>query len=262
MSRISLHLEGIGKQKLLIPFFTAGYPTLRQSLEMVKIATDCGADFVELGMPFSDPLADGPVIQHSSHVALQRGANLKCILDGVQGLRNHIETPLILMGYLNPIIAYGSSKFLSRAARVGVDGLIIPDLPVEEAIDLGEEIEQKGMSTILLISPTSPRPRWKNIDRYSTDFVYAVTVTGVTGSGQKFDNNTDHYLRLLKRSLSKPFVAGFGVDSPEAAKRLCRSADGIVIGSALIRLMDSASNAAEARRKVAKFLTSIRKAIS
>jgi tryptophan synthase alpha chain len=202
------------------------------------------------------------VIQHSSHVALKRGANLKLILSGVESLRKSIETPLILMGYLNPIIAFGTSKFLSRAARVGVDGLIIPDLPVEEAIGFGEQIEKRGMSTILLVSPTSPRERWHDIDRYSTDFVYAVTVTGVTGAGRKFDIHTDHYLRQLRRSLSKPFVAGFGVDSPEAAKRLCRSADGVVIGSALIKLIDSARNAAEARRKVTRFLTSVRKALS
>jgi len=262
MGRIADYLEQPTHEKLLIPFFTAGYPTMRQSLDLVGVAEDSGADFVELGMPFSDPLADGPAIQYSSHCALEKGTTIKGILEALTSVRKSIGLPVILMGYLNPLLAFGESRFVRAAARAGVDGLIVPDLPVEEAEELGGLVEKQGMSMILLVAPTSPRARWTAVDLRSTDFVYAVTVAGVTGGGRRFGSATDLYLRQLRRSLSKPYVAGFGVDSPESAKRLCRNADGVVIGSALVRIIRDARNQCDCRRNVARFLKRIRAAIS
>lgn len=261
MNRIARRVRAINGDKLLVPFFTAGYPDMKSSLELVKVAADAGADMVELGMPFSDPLADGPAIQFSSHRALQAGTSLRSILEGVRQLRRSVDLPLILMGYLNPMMAFGVGKFVRAAARSGVDGFIVPDLPVDGAGYYLDELAAHDMSAVFLVAPTSSRDRITAIDLHSTNFVYAVTITGVTGAGQQFDRATDRYLRQLKRMISKPFVAGFGVSSPDSARRLCRHADGVVIGSALVGLVREAKNGADARRRVARFLTDVRRAI-
>lgn len=261
MNRVAERVAGVDGAKLLIPFFTAGYPDMKASLDYAKAAADAGADIIELGMPFSDPLADGPAIQYSSHQALQAGVNLRSILKGVEQLRRTVDLPVILMGYLNPMMAYGMNKFLRQAARAGVDGFIIPDLPVDDATDYLDAMQANRLSVVFLVAPTSPPERIKAADMNSSDFVYAVTVTGVTGTGRKFSRSTDRYLRQLRRLVSKPYVAGFGVSSPESAQRLCRYADGVVIGSALVKLIRDSGNKGQARRDIARFLSSVRKAI-
>jgi len=261
VNRIAATVGSLGKRKLLVPFFTAGYPDFHSSLELVRIARDCGADIVELGIPFSDPLADGPEIQHSSKVALDNGVHLGKILQGVQTLRQTVAFPLILMGYYNPVLVYGQSRLLARARRCGVDGFIIPDLPVEDGASFAEDARARGLSLVFLVAPTSTTERIALIDSRSCDLVYAVTVTGVTGTGKKFDTATDRYLKRLRDKLSKPFVAGFGVSSPETAQRLCRFADGVVIGSALVKIMREAKNKPALFRQVGRFLSTVRKAI-
>jgi tryptophan synthase alpha chain len=165
------------------------------------------------------------------------------------------------MGYYNPIIAYGRSRFLQDAKSSGVDGFIIPDLPVDEADRLCCEAVELGLSPVFLVSPTSTRARIKLIDNRSSDFVYAVTVTGVTGAPTAFGRETDDYLQSLRNQLTKPFVAGFGVASPESARRLCRYADGVVIGSALVRTIREAGGRRQSTTEVAKFLKRMRKAL-
>lgn len=261
MNRVTQVVSRVDDRKLLVPFFTAGYPDMKTALDLVEAAEDAGADMVELGMPFSDPLADGPAIQYSSHQALMGGVNLRTILDGVNHIRERVDLPIILMGYLNPVMAYGLSGFVRAAAQAGVDGFIIPDLPVDDADEYLKVIGANELSAVFLVAPTSPRERVTAVDLCSTDFVYAVTVTGVTGAGRKFDRATDRYLRQLRRMVSKPFVAGFGVSSPESAQRLCRYADGVVIGSALVNVLREARNKAEARRNVGRFLRDVRQAI-
>jgi len=248
-------------RKLLIPFFTAGYPDLKTSLELVQLAEAAGADVVELGMPFSDPLADGPEIQYSSQVALQNGVGLESILSAVGKLREEVSIPLVLMGYYNPILAYDPDRFLQQASRRGVDGFIIPDLPIEEADDFRKSAEALGLSSIFLVAPTSSRIRIRAIDAACSDLVYAVTVTGVTGSGRRFDNSTDRYLKGLQEQLTHPFVAGFGVSSPESATRLARYADGVVIGSVLVQMLREAKTRAAALGQVGKFLRRVRRAL-
>jgi len=259
--RIADILAKRGSRKLLVPFFTVGYPTFKRSLELVRAAVDEGADMVELGMPFSDPMADGPQIQFSSQVALKNDTTLKSVLKAVSDLRQTINVSLILMGYVNPIVAYSEKRFLADAANAGADGLIIPDLPVDEAKSFKSVADSHGLSTIFLVSPTSNKERVEQIDGLSTDFVYAVTVTGVTGSGRKFGRETDDYLKRLKQTLRKPYVAGFGVSSAESARRLTRYADGVVIGSKLIGLILKAKSSREAVSRVAGFLRTIRRAI-
>ena len=261
MNRITKRLKERGNRKLLIPFFTVGFPDYRSSLDLVGAARDSGADFVELGIPFSDPLADGPEIQLSSMISLRSGTNIKHILKAVEAIRNRSEIPVILMGYYNPILAYGEERFFADASSSGVDGLIVPDLPVDEADRLKEFADSNSISTIFLVSPTSTDERIRLVERMSTDFVYAVTVTGVTGASRSFDTTTDRYLLKLKRTLHKPYVAGFGVSSAESARRLIRYSDGVVIGSALVRIITDAGSKREYLKQVSHFLCSIRKAI-
>lgn len=263
MNRIgqTLSLQATG-HKLLVPFLTVGYPTVAASLDLVKAAVDAGSDFVELGMPFSDPLADGPEIQHSSQVALGNGVRLRSILrETVPSLRQSTDIPLILMGYYNPLLSMGVESFIQSAYDCGVDGLIIPDLPCDEALTFTHLARMADISTVFLVAPTSSHDRIMAIDKASSDFVYAVTVTGVTGAGRKFSNETIQYLRQLRSSLSKPFVAGFGVSSASDARRLARHSDGVVIGSALIRIIRSARTNKSAVSQVYRFLSSVREAI-
>lgn len=261
MNRITQKLRERDKRKLLIPFFTVGFPDLRSSLDLVKVAVDCGADLVELGMPFSDPLADGPEIQLSSAAALRNGVNLKKILNAVKTIRSHSEVPLILMGYYNPILAYGEERFLADASKAGVDGLIIPDLPVEEAGSIKRAADAQNLSTIFLVAPTSTTDRIRRIEQMSSDFVYAVTVTGVTGARKGFSTATETYLAKLSWLLHKPFVAGFGVSSPESARRLVCYSDGVVIGSALVRTISNARAKWLYLKQVGRCLSSIKDAI-
>ena len=260
-NRIAGVLSTLGTRKMLVPFFTAGFPDMKTSMKLIETAAACGCDMIEIGMPFSDPMADGPQIQYSSHVALANGTNLDMILDGVRQIRETVQIPLILMGYYNPIIAHGEKRFLREAAEAGVDGFIIPDLPVEEAGDFSKCAESIGLSMIFLVSPTSSPKRVRLIDRSSTDLVYALTVTGVTGSGRKFGQDTDDYLKSLKQRLRKRFVAGFGVSSPASAERLGKYADGVVIGSALVKIIRQAPNNRKATAEVERFLKSVRKAL-
>lgn len=260
-NRISCLLKHRRHNKLLVPFFTAGFPSLRTSLDCVRVAVDNGADMVELGMPFSDPLADGPQIQFSSHQALKQGINLHQILNGVTQLRKKIDVPLILMGYYNPIWSYGEEQFLRDAKSAGVDGLIIPDLPVDEAVSYCRSIKRYNLSAIFLVAPTSVPKRIEIIDKRSSDFVYAVTVTGVTGARTHFGRDTDKYLAGLRRTLGKPFVAGFGVSSPDSARRLSRYADGVVIGSALVAKIREARSVSAGLRAIGSFLKKTRRAL-
>jgi tryptophan synthase alpha chain len=261
MNRISECVRRLNGRKLLIPFFTVGYPSIKASRDLVMTAIEAGADMIELGMPFSDPLADGPAIQYSSHVALQNGVKMRSILDQAKAVRSQSDIPLILMGYYNPILAFGLERFLRKAKQVEVDGFIIPDLPVEDAEALMTYCARLDLSNIFLVAPTSVRQRMTAIDIASTDFVYAVTVAGVTGTGKRFGSDTARYLRQLRTKLSKPFVAGFGVDRPETARRMCCYADGVVIGSALVQLVKEAPNIRTARDRVGKFLRHTRQAI-
>jgi tryptophan synthase alpha chain len=261
MSRIGDIFGNPKRRKLLIPFFTSGYPTRAKSVELVRVALDSGADMVELGMPFSDPMADGSEIQLSSQTALDRGHTMADLFGTVTKIRSASAVPLILMGYFNPVLAHGLDKFTSRLAECGGDGLIIPDLPVDEAAQLAVPAERNGLSMVYLIAPTSSRSRVAAIDRAATDFAYAVTVTGVTGGRSGYRKETMQYLRGLKHQLTKPFVAGFGVSSPESARQLAHYADGVVIGSALIKTYRTSPNHQTGLIAVGHLLKSIRRGL-
>lgn len=226
----------VEKEKALACFLTAGYPTPEELLPLVCAIEKGGADIIELGMPFSDPMADGPVIQLSSQIALQQGVTLEWMLSQVRLIRQRSEIPIVLMGYLNPIIAYGAEKFFNDSSLAGVDGIILPELPLEEQGRYADLISANRLANILLVTPTTSTKRIVLIDKGSSGFLYCVSTAGVTGSPKsKIDTN---YIKKVKTTAKKnPVLVGFGIKSAEDAKRAVLNADGVIVGSALIELI-------------------------
>lgn len=235
-NRITKTLDSLKEQKkkALVLFLTAGYPKFDSTVPLVLKLAQAGADIIELGMPFSDPLADGPVIQHSSQVALKQGITLDGILSQVKTIRQHSDIPLVLMGYMNPILSYGTKKFFTAAEYAGVDGMVLPELPFEESERYKSIFENVGLANILLVTPTTPYKRIAMIDRASRGFLYCVSTTGVTGSAGQSKSNT-YISRVKKFAKKNPVLVGFGIETPTDAQRVARYADGIIVGSALIR---------------------------
>lgn len=223
-------------EKALACFLTAGYPRPEELLPLLGAIEKGGADIIELGMPFSDPMADGPVIQLSSHVALQQGVTLEWILSQIPLIRRRSDIPIVLMGYLNPIMAYGAEKFFNTAALAGVDGIILPELPLEEQDRYEDFIKDNKLANILLVTPTTSPERITLIDKRSSGFLYCVSTAGVTGSRKrKLDTN---YVKKVKTSAKKnPVLVGFGISTAEDARRAVSNADGVIVGSALIELI-------------------------
>lgn len=221
----------------VIPFLTAGFPTRSVFVDAAKAAYESGARALEIGMPFSDPLADGPSIQYSSQVALANGVDLADVLKLTEKVRRAIPIPLVLMGYLNPIVQMGMDRFVRAATAAGASGTIIPDCPIEEADDWIRASKGGGLANIFLIAPTSPNERIARIDRRSTAFSYCVSVTGVTGARRDFAGATRQYLRRVRAIAKKPFVVGFGISQPAHIKALKGLADGFVVGSVLVNIL-------------------------
>lgn len=245
--RISRELGRIRAQhgKALVLFITAGYPELSSTVALVPKLAEAGADLIEIGMPFSDPLADGPVIQESSAVALKNGVTISTILNDVRTIRTSCEVPIVLMGYVNPILRYGPKRFFDDAAAAGVDGLILPELPLEESGRFGEQMKANGLAQILLVAPTTPPERIRKIDAASEGFLYCVATTGVTGTGGK--PATGEYLaRVKSHAVKNPVLAGFGIATPDDARRTVERADGVIIGSALMQRLRNGDEAAAA----------------
>lgn len=233
MNRIKNLFKQPGEK--LIPFLTAGFPTLKDTIHLVLAAERAGADMIELGIPFSDPLADGPIIQASSQVALDNGVTLSWILNQVQMIRETSEIPLALMGYINPILNYGNEVFVSDCQSVGVDGLIVPDLPLDEADEFISLCKSKSISPILLIAPNTPDDRIRTLSNVVEDLLYCVSILGVTGSKLTNDEILTAYLSRVRAASSTPFIAGFGIKSRRDVKRINQIADGAVVGTALIK---------------------------
>lgn len=255
MSRLQRVLSG-ARRPLVIPFVTAGFPELHSTLGIVTAIAEAGADMIELGVPFSDPLADGPTIQRSSERALANGVTVAWVFDTVAKLRAQPATaqvPLILMGYCNPMFHYGLERFLDDAFSAGVDGLIVPDLPPEEAREYRQGCAQRGIAAVFLVAPNAPDERIVTVDRASTHFSYCVTITGVTGARADIQARTVAFLQRVRALAKKPFVVGFGVRGAEHVLALGPYADGVVVGSALIEILAQAADpAAAAAAKVAQ----------
>ncbi len=242
-NRISSALQSLKqrKEKALVCFQTAGFPTPGATVPYVLSFVKGGADLIEIGMPFSDPLADGPLIQQSSQTAIRQGITLDKILSDVKAIRRHSQIPIILMGYLNPILNYGIEKFFAAASHAGADGFILPELPFEESGRYQELFKKHALANILLVTPTTPVNRIEAIDRASSGFLYCVSRTGVTGfSGQAIQGS---YIEKVKKAARKnPVLTGFGIKTPADARRIARYADGVIVASTLVqKIIDGGS---------------------
>lgn|SRR5690606_22565336 len=232
--QITKHSNG-----LLSIYFTAGYPTLDSTVAIAKALEDAGVDFLEIGFPYSDPVADGPTIQHSSQVALQNGMSLKVLFEQLKDLRKHVSIPVYLMGYVNPVIQYGVENFCRACKEVGVNGTIIPDLPMYEYEELYKPIfEENGLSNIFLVTPQTSEERIRKIDSLSTNFIYLLSSNATTGKNlQVADQAESYFQRIQAMDLDNPFIIGFGIHDKETFSKATTYANGAIIGTAFVKLL-------------------------
>ncbi len=237
MSRIKNLFAGKNKQVLNV-YCTAGYPAMDSTLPVIKALEENGADIVELGMPYSDPLADGPVIQESSMVALQNGMSIQVLMGQLKELRKSVELPVVLMGYMNPVLQYGFEKFCEEAAACGVDGLIIPDLPPHEFEMTYRAIIQKNqLDFIFLVTPETSEERIRKLDELSSGFLYAVSSSSTTGTDKDMPVVKDYLRRLRDMQLANPILVGFGIKDKASFEEACAYANGAIIGTAFIKAL-------------------------
>lgn len=245
----------------LIPFITAGDPTLATTAEALRVLDENGADFIELGVPYSDPLADGPVIQAAATRALAQGVTLDAVLGMVKALQPPLHAPLILFTYYNPILNRGIDQFMADLAAVGIAGLVVPDLPLEEVDALLAAAAAAHIDVTLLVAPTSPPDRIAAIAAQAQGFVYLVSVTGVTGIRSELQSRVKELIDSLKQSTDKPVGVGFGVSDPDQAQQLkAWGADGVIVGSAFVKRL-AAENSEAALHTIADFCQSLKAAL-
>ena len=259
MSRIAAtfqHLRGAGR-RALIPFLVAGDPDVGTTVRAVEALIQAGADLIELGVPFSDPVADGPVNQRAYTRALAAGVSLPTVLDLVKSIRGRSELPIVLLSYYNPLLRYGLEAFCRDAAGAGVDGVVVPDLPVDEAADLVGPARANGVDTVFLLAPTSTDPRIKLTVGQSSGFIYCVSLTGVTGVREKLAEGVDGLVGRIRPHTSLPICVGFGVSTPEQAQEVAAVADGVIVGSALVALLERPDGVA----RLAELVRALRAAI-
>lgn len=249
------------KRVALIPFLTAGYPNQKTFEQLLLNVIKAGADIVEIGIPFSDPLADGPTIQFSSHAALQNGTTLAGTLERLAILSGRLSSPLVIMSYYNPIKAYGVSKFLRDTKKTGVKGLIVPDMIVEESSSLEQSTAAHRIDLIQLLTPTSGNDRTIKIITHARGFLYLVSVAGVTGSRHKLPSSLGQWVNSVRAYTNLPLCVGFGISTPRLAAEISRYADGVIIGSAMIDLIRGASTNKQAITHVTRFISNVRKTI-
>jgi tryptophan synthase alpha chain len=231
------------KSRILNIYCTAGYPSLNSTTEVMKSLQDNGADMIELGMPYSDPLADGPVIQASGSRAIHNGMTINKLFADLKDFRNDIHVPVILMGYMNPALQYGFEKFCAKAAEVGIDGLILPDLPMYEfETEYGEIISKYGLKFIFLVTPETSEERVRMLDRLSSGFLYAVSSSSTTGSEKSFEQQMGYFRKLQEMHLNNPVLIGFGIKDSETFNAACKYANGAIIGTAYIKALDQSES--------------------
>ncbi len=231
----------------LLPYVTVGYPTLQRSKKLIKAIVEAGADGLELGVPFSDPLADGATVQRTSQISLDQGTTLSDALNLVAELRDEgVDVPLVLMGYTNPFYQYGLEALAAKAAEVGVDGFIVPDLPAEESDEWSQPFRSHGRDLIFLVAPTSTDARLRTTAEKASGFIYCVSLVGVTGARDQLMNDLAEYISRVRAASDLPLVVGFGVSTPEHVAEIAGIADGAIVASAMINHLDAFSEADEA----------------
>jgi tryptophan synthase alpha chain len=242
MSRIAALFQQ-KQHNVLNIYCTAGYPYADATLPVMQALQQHGADMIELGMPYSDPLADGPVIQASSSKAIQDGMTIERLFQQLQGFRGHVHVPVVLMGYMNPVLQYGFERFCSDAAQVGIDGLILPDLPEYEFETMYRPVlQQYGLDFIFLVTPETAEERLRKLDSLSSGFLYAVSSSSVTGSDKSFSPVKSYLQKLQNAQLNNPFLVGFGIKDAATFNTACKYANGAIIGSAYVKALENTTD--------------------
>lgn len=247
---------------IFMPYFPLGYPDLDTSIDVIEALSKNGADLIEVGLSFSDPLADGPVIQHATQISLEKGITVKKSLAAIAELRRRgVDIPLILMGYYNPMLAYGLEKFVRDAVNAGADGFIVPDLPMEEAEEFTSALSGtmsvarsavEALPLIQMLAPTTPGERMEAIARNAKGFIYLVSVTGVTGERKSISDGLGELISQVREHTSVPVCVGFGISTPEQAKEVGKMADGVIVGTACVRTIGGSERPVDAAKVFAK----------
>jgi tryptophan synthase alpha chain len=251
------HLRARG-ERALVPYFTAGDPSLADTRRLVVEAARRGADVIELGVPFSDPLADGPVVQRAGARALAAGASVPRVLETVAALRAEVDVPLVLMTYYNPVLAFGLKAFARTAVDAGGDGAIVVDMPPEESEPLASEAAAAGLDLVYMVAPTSTPPRVRLIGKTSRGFIYVVSLTGVTGERQELPADMTAQVGAIRRVTAMPVCVGFGISTPAQVAAVGRVADGAIVGSAIVRLVEARAGSASLVDDVGKFIAELK----
>lgn len=240
MSRIKELFQS--KKNILSIYYTAGYPGLNDTINIAEALEQAGADLLEIGFPYSDPVADGPTIQASSKQSLDQGMDLKLLFEQLKDLREKISIPVLLMGYVNPVLQYGVENFCKACVEVGVDGCIVPDLPMVEYEELYQRVfEENGLTNIFLVTPQTSPERIRKIDALSNGFIYLLSSSATTGQHLQVSENTENYFsRIADMKLTNPTMIGFGINSKETFDKACQYANGAIIGSAFVKALDEA----------------------
>jgi tryptophan synthase alpha chain len=255
MSHIASVFSHAG-HKALIPYVTVGYPSVNDTLEVVPLMAGNGCDMVELGIPFSDPLADGATIQKASFHALQIGVTPQMCLEVAAKLRQKVDVPLVFMTYFNPVLHYGLEEFCNNCAGSGVDGLIIPDLPPDEGLELEAITQKHNLDLVYLLAPTSSYERINLVSERARGFIYLVSVTGVTGSRDSLPLELNAFVTRVRKVARQPLCVGFGISTPEQARQVAEIADGVIVGSRIIQLMET-----EGLISLSNFVTELRRTL-
>jgi len=247
----------IRKNNLLNIYFTAGFPKLNDTVTIIKALEASGADMIEIGMPFSDPLADGPTIQQSNEAALKNGMTIKILFEQIKDIRKQVKIPILLMGYMNPVLQYGIEDFCKKCNEIGIDGLIIPDLPLQEYNEMYREIfEVNNLSNVFLITPHTSTSRLKLIDESSEGFIYIVSTDSTTGNTKSI-NEAEHYFKRIKdENLSNPTMIGFNIRDNASFRFACSYSHGAIIGSAFIKMIKDSK---DLEKDIKSFVSSIKK---
>jgi tryptophan synthase alpha chain len=255
MNRLNTLFES-KKDNLLSIYFTAGYPELNTTVAIAEALEKAGVDFLEIGFPYSDPVADGPTVQHSSQKALENGMNLNQLFEELKDLRKRVSIPILLMGYFNPMVQYGIERFCKKAAEVGVDGVIVPDLPMYEYETLySKYFTENGLSNIFLVTPQTSEERIRKIDTLSNSFIYLLSSSSITGKNLQLSNIIeDYYKRVKAMQLKNPAIIGFGITNNETFKKACQYARGAIVGSAFVKFLGTE----DYLERIPEFIKSIR----
>ncbi len=248
MNRLDLLFQK-KESNILSIFTTAGYPKLNDTLPVVKALQEAGVDFIEIGIPFSDPLADGPVIQDSSTVAIENGMTLKLLLSQMEDIRKEVSLPILLMGYINPVLQYGIENFAKKCSETGVDGIIIPDLPMREYLEDYKQIfDQYNLKNIFLVTPQTSEERIRFIDEHSNGFIYLVSSSSTTGKKAGIDGAEEYLSRIQKMNLKSPTIVGFNISNKESFLKATKYASGAIIGSAFVRAITNQADVVSAAK--------------